>query len=545
MNPVILFEHVSKRFAMQTERTRSFQDALLNTLHRRNRRREAFWALTDVSLAVNKGEMVGLIGPNGAGKSTILKLMTRILEPTSGAISVKGRVAALLELGTGFHPDLTGRENVFLNGSLIGLSRRYIEDRMESIIDFAGMERFIDVPVRHYSSGMYMRLGFSVAVHSDPAILITDEVLAVGDEAFQNKCLERMSQFRDDGVTIILVSHALPIVRKLCTRVMWLRQGSIVMDGDTNTVIDSYMADVASGQEAEHAGAAIARQPQHAPAVAGLADLRLLGVDLIGPDGRPGWRRKAGERSTMRVHYQARFDFPQAAVAVHIHDADDQSLICSYNSALEQTPVELRAGKGHVDLSDVLLPLRAGHYTLTVAIYRQPDAPAWANPDDVHHKAYALHIDSPYTSPHKRWGSGQAVVSCVRLCGADGREKADFATGEPLRLFLRCVNTGQPVKNPMLRVLITDSQGMVCHATNSARTGVALGELDTARDVCLTYERLLLLEGDYALSVGALPADTVARRPYDWHDGAYRFHVHSTERDGAGLVNLSHQWTLL
>jgi lipopolysaccharide transport system ATP-binding protein len=541
MNPAITFDRVSKRFVLQRERARSFQDALLNSLHRRSSQREVFWALKDVSLTVQRGEMVGLIGPNGAGKSTILKMMTRILEPTSGTVTVNGRVAALLELGTGFHPDLTGRENVFLNGSLLGFGRRQMQERIGSIIEFAGIERFIDVPVRHYSSGMFMRLGFAIAVHSDPNILITDEVLAVGDEAFQAKCLERMSQFRDEGVTIILVSHALSTVRTLCDRVVWLRQGLVIMDGETEAVADAYVADVTTHAALDrHDNAGHGRAD---PLVAGLADLHLLGVELIAPNGEARWRMQAGERMTLRLHYQARQPFPEAVVALQVHDADDHTLVTGLNTHSESIATPIQAGKGSLDLSDVALPLRNGSYLVTVALFRQPNAPHWANPDAIHRQAYTLRVTSPLTAPQRRWGTGEALVEGVCLCNADDVETRDFLTGATMRLHLRCKSVDTPVTDAVLRVQIRDGHGALCHATNSERNCCGLGTLTEERTVELTYEHLDLLEGEYTVSVGLTPA-TQANRPYDWHDAAYRFSVHSDATQGLGIVNLRHRWTL-
>ena len=539
-NSAITFDHVSKRFVLQHERARSFQDLLLSVLHRRNGSREAFWALKDATLSVQRGEMLGLIGPNGAGKSTILKLMTRILEPTSGTIKVQGRVAALLELGTGFHPDLTGRENVFLNGSLLGFGRRQMEQRLDSIIDFAGMERFIDMPVRHYSSGMYMRLGFAIAVHLDPDVLITDEVLAVGDEAFQQKCLERMRKFRDEGVTIILVSHALPVVRTLCDRVIWLQQGQIVMDGGPDEVIDAYVAEVAAQKAGEHGAGAFAHPHQMTSVISGLADIRLLNVEMIDPDGKPGWEIAGGARTTLRFHYQVRKDFPAAALAVQVRDAVDHSVICDYNSYSEQMPLHLHEGSGAIDLS-VPLPLREGHYLLTVALFGRPDPPAWTNPDDLHQEAYSFHVRSALTAPRRRWGTGQALLTDVRLCDANGAVRADFVTGAPMSVHLRCMKTGEDVIDPVLRIQIFDCNGVLCHATNTDRNGAKLGELASPREVTLAYDHLDLLEGSYVLSVGLTPAEN-ARHPYDWHDKAYRFRVSSEDSHGAGLVALSHQW---
>src|SRR6266511_2241654 len=218
---IIEFQNVSKRFVLHKDRQDTIQGRFARRLRPRDQGEE-FWALRDVSFGVSRGESLGLVGHNGAGKSTALKLMTRILEPTSGSVTIDGRVAALLELGSGFHPDLSGRENVFLNGSLLGFSRRDMQARLPEIVDFAEIGDFIDMEVKHYSSGMYTRLAFAVATAVDPDILITDEVLAVGDEAFQRKCMDRIYRFRQQGKTIIFVSHALETVRALCDHAVWL-----------------------------------------------------------------------------------------------------------------------------------------------------------------------------------------------------------------------------------------------------------------------------------------------------------------------------------
>lgn len=240
MGTAVRLNDVSMRFEIRHNKAKSFQDALVNLIHQRNSSTEEFWALRNVSFEVNRGETLGIIGENGSGKSTILKLITRILEPTSGKVEVSGRVSALIELGAGFHPDLSGRENIYLNGSIMGFGRKEMDRRFDEIVSFAELEKFIDTPVKHYSSGMYARLGFSVAISVDPDILIVDEVLAVGDETFQRKCFDRIAEFRRRGKTIILVSHALPQVEALCDRAVWVDHGSVEIEGSTDRTIRGY-----------------------------------------------------------------------------------------------------------------------------------------------------------------------------------------------------------------------------------------------------------------------------------------------------------------
>jgi len=234
---VIRFSHVSKGFVRHSSR-RLLGGHLLQRL--RQASRETFWALKDVSFAVDRGESVALIGANGAGKSTLLGLIAGLAEPEKGTVSVTGRLAALLELGSGFHGDLTGRENVYLNGALLGLSRQEMRRRFDQIVDFSGVGEFIDEPLRTYSSGMMLRLAFSVAIQVNPDILIVDEVLAVGDQSFQAKCLDKIAAFQRSGNTLICVSHVPSAVQNLCPRAIWLDHGRVVMDGPSAGVIEEY-----------------------------------------------------------------------------------------------------------------------------------------------------------------------------------------------------------------------------------------------------------------------------------------------------------------
>ncbi|HMY70563.1 MAG TPA: ABC transporter ATP-binding protein [Blastocatellia bacterium] len=241
------FNTVSKRYLIaQDNAANANSRRLWKGLNSLRRRKQEFWALRDVSFTVARGEALGIIGHNGAGKSTILKLLSGITTPTTGQISIQGRLAALIEVGSGFHPELTGRENVFLNGSILGMRRREIAEKLDSIIDFAGVRDFIDVPVKRYSSGMYVRLGFSIAAHLDPDILLLDEVLAVGDAAFQKKCLGKMSDVAQQGRTVLLVSHNMAAISSLCTHAVMLKQGTLGYFGSPQTAIEQYLSEGAS-----------------------------------------------------------------------------------------------------------------------------------------------------------------------------------------------------------------------------------------------------------------------------------------------------------
>ncbi|MFN6178147.1 MAG: ABC transporter ATP-binding protein [Flavobacteriales bacterium] len=256
--PIITVEHLSKRYLLrhqQAERYTALRDVLTNkarSLFRRSASatitREEFMALNDVNFTVNAGDRVGIIGRNGAGKSTLLKVLSRIVDPTQGRITIDGRVASLLEVGTGFHPELSGRENIFLNGAILGMGRAEIRSKFDEIVEFAEVERFLDTPVKRYSSGMYVRLAFAVAAHLEPEILIVDEVLAVGDAQFQKKCLGKMQDVSGRGRTVIFVSHQMDAVQRLCNKGMLLHKGTLVTEGPMSEVISKYLENAASAE---------------------------------------------------------------------------------------------------------------------------------------------------------------------------------------------------------------------------------------------------------------------------------------------------------
>jgi len=263
MKPIIKVEQLAKSYRIGARQPAygtlrdTISGAMRATLKGLRERREAetIWALKDVSFEVMPGEVLGIIGQNGAGKSTLLKVLSRITEPTTGRVELYGRVASLLEVGTGFHPELTGRENTYLNGAILGMKRTEIERKFDEIVAFAEIDEFLDTPVKHYSSGMYMRLAFAVAAHLEPEILLIDEVLAVGDVAFQNKCLGKMGEVAKHGRTVLFVSHQMSAIAKLCPKAFLLGHGGIVKAGDTPSVIDYYMNEVSAESRGEFRGA--------------------------------------------------------------------------------------------------------------------------------------------------------------------------------------------------------------------------------------------------------------------------------------------------
>lgn len=283
--PVIVAENISKKYIIDHKNQRSggtirdwFSETSRRLFSRNNlenqaNTREEFWALRDVSFEIERGDRVGIVGHNGAGKSTLLKVLSRITEPTSGRVNIKGRVASLLEVGTGFHPELTGRENIYLNGSVLGMTRQEIKKSFDAIVDFAGVERFLDTPVKRYSSGMYVRLGFAIAAHLEPEILIVDEVLAVGDAEFQKKSLGKMRDVSESGRTILFVSHNLTAVQSLCNKAFYFEKGRLLEHGDTTHIVSTYLSRV-SQKSLEH----VWDDPSNAP---GNDQVRMKCVKLV------------------------------------------------------------------------------------------------------------------------------------------------------------------------------------------------------------------------------------------------------------------------
>jgi ABC-type polysaccharide/polyol phosphate transport system ATPase subunit len=382
MEPIISLEHVSKHFVLQHHRASSFQDAVVGYLKGKQSGSEVFYALRDVSFELREGESLGIIGRNGSGKSTILKVISRILEPNSGRVVVHGKVSALIELGAGFHPDLTGRENIFLYGSILGIRRREMARRFDNIVDFSELERFIDTPVKHYSSGMYARLGFAVAINVDPRILIVDEVLSVGDEAFQHKCLERIRELRGRGVSIVLVSHGLDTVSRFCDSVIWLDNGSIYASGAATEVVDAYRVASDVAADVQTISPASVRGERW-----GDDSVRVTSVELLDKQERQRASFVVGQAMTVRMRYVASDRVERPVFGIAIYTADGLH-IAGPNSQAAGIDIEEIDGEGWVDCSIEALPLAPGDYDLSVAIYDN----TLTHPFDHQHRAFRFHI---------------------------------------------------------------------------------------------------------------------------------------------------------
>jgi ABC-type polysaccharide/polyol phosphate transport system ATPase subunit len=325
--------------------------------------RPSHWALNDVSFELQEGDSLGMLGPNGAGKTTILKLLSRVTWPTSGRVLVAGKVISLIELGAGFHAELTGRENIFLHGAILGLSFKEINSRLDEIVAFTGIEKFVDTPVKWYSSGMYARLGFGVAAHSDPDVLLVDEVLAVGDTAFQRKAIDAMRGLVQAGKTVVLVSHDLGNVRGLCKQVLWLEKGEIRALGPTEEIVAQYLDDVNSRAAADR----VARDRTETRG--GSGDVRFTpNVALLGPTGRPTDVFQPGEPIRIRAEYSAARPLERPIFRFAIRSPHHGVTICAADSHASDIP-DVIDGVGVVEATFEPPPLQPGLYSVALSIW--------------------------------------------------------------------------------------------------------------------------------------------------------------------------------
>ena len=368
MKPIIKVEHLGKQYRIgaRQETYDTLRDSIAGAVRSPLKlfrggdqsANNTIWALEGVSFEVSPGEVLGIIGRNGAGKSTLLKILSRITDPTTGQVELYGRVGCLLEVGTGFHPELTGRENVYLNGSMLGLNRRDIERKFDQIVDFAGVDRFIDTPVKRYSSGMYVRLAFAVAAHLEPEILIVDEVLAVGDAAFQKKCLGKMGDVAHEGRTVLFVSHNMAAIQSLCKRALLLHGGHLVADGDCKRVVDEYLqivdqvSDLSLGERSDRKGS---------------QSLRFIGFELRDSQGICVPCGSSGQDMLISLEYEstARTALQNVHVALGVHGRFDENLF-HLSTGVNGFDFETVPAKGRIICRIPRLPLQAGRYTFNL-----------------------------------------------------------------------------------------------------------------------------------------------------------------------------------
>ncbi len=399
MSIVIEFDQVSRQF-VRRQQASTIQERFIGLL-RGMPPAEAFWAVRDISFAVEAGQSIGLVGHNGAGKSTVLKLMTRVLEPTSGQVKTKGRIAALLELGSGFHPELSGRENVFLYGSLMGFSRKEMIRKLPEIIEFSEIGAFLDTEVKHYSSGMYTRLAFAVATAVDPDILITDEVLAVGDEAFQRKCIDRIYGFRRAGKTIVFVSHALDVVRSLCDVAVWLDHGEMKAFGPSGEVVDAYLAAVNEREREEferQVGVSEIDEDRRQRMRRGSREVEITRVQLLDCHGNERVTFRTHDPLTIRIHYVAheRIERPVFGVGVN-HDSGPW--LTGPNTGFDKYHIPFIEGAGIIDYHIPRLPLLSGRYLVSASATDSTQLHEF----DVHDRMYPLVVHSEGINQRYGW----------------------------------------------------------------------------------------------------------------------------------------------
>jgi len=386
MSTALHFDSVSKRYRIRRAH-HSTAPGLIKRLRGSATEETDFWAIRDISFQVVRGESLGIIGHNGAGKSTILKLLSNITAPSRGQITIHGRISALLEVGSGFHPELTGRENIFLSGSILGMRRAEIMKKLESIVEFAGVQPFIDVPVKRFSSGMYVRLGFSIAAHLDPDILLLDEVLAVGDRAFQEKCKQRIEEMHRQGTTLVFISHDLKAVQRICQRVLLLKRGELMAEGSPHDVIQKYTV-AASFQRHNQ----FAEGPRHA---------EITDVAFFNPAGNRSTGFLTGYPLQVRVDYFVRDPIYNGAISLFFYSMDG-SMAAQWTTGLDGHGIDMREGPAAVKFWCAELGLQPGVYQIDACIERAgaPETFDWQRGCSSIHVDVGKEIRGNFYMPH-------------------------------------------------------------------------------------------------------------------------------------------------
>jgi lipopolysaccharide transport system ATP-binding protein len=396
---VIQVEHVSKKFCknLKTSMRYGIEDIGRNAVgmpsHCEQLREQEFWAVGDVSFEVKRGETLGIIGPNGSGKTTLLKMLNGIFWPDRGKITIKGKVGALIEVGAGFHPLLTGRENVYVNAAILGMTRREVDERFDSIVEFADIGDFLDTPVKHYSSGMFVRLGFAVAVHCEPDILLVDEILSVGDLSFALKCYRKIHELKQRGTTVVLVSHSLQLIRNTCKKVIWLSSGKIKANGEVQHVCDLYERGVISESAYEGMNKNVYYDPK----------ARISKVEFLDINDQICTNHKIGDHFKLRIHFNCMRAVNEPIFTVSIFNPEGLVVSSNYSNLDGYNLVSI-LGKGYVDFCICKLPLKASQYVCSIT-FAEGEV---ANVLEWHEKCYAFTVSEGSTNyglinPFPKW----------------------------------------------------------------------------------------------------------------------------------------------
>lgn len=370
---IISIRNVSKKFKIYQEKNLNIKYAALNFLKgKKSSKYSEFWALKDINLDIKKGETIGIIGENGSGKSTLLKLITGILYPDTGDISKKGKIAALIEIGAGFHSELSGRENININASILGFSKKEIEANLEKIIEFSGLKKFINNPIKTYSSGMYVRLGFSIAIHVNPDILLIDEVLSVGDESFQKKCFQKINNFRRQGKTIVLVSHDLATIERICSRVILIDKGKLVSQGNPLDVISKYHKLLYEKEKKSSVPEQEEPYEEETPQEDetrrwGSKEVEIKRIEFLTQKDTPEETFKIGDYLKIRIHYTAKKKIKKPVFGIALY-REDGLHINGPNTKTSDYHIDSIEGTGFIDYVIESIPLQPGVYFLTAAI---------------------------------------------------------------------------------------------------------------------------------------------------------------------------------
>lgn len=374
MTPAVSVKNIWKQFILYHQMQGTLRETLLQFGSVRNLGREKFWALQDISFDVPHGETLGIIGENGSGKTTLLRIILGITPPTQGTIEINGQLSALLELAAGFHPDLTGKENIYLNGAILGLSKSEIAEKLPAIIDFAELEKFIDVPIKHYSAGMYLRLGFSIAININPDVLLIDEVLAVGDQSFAQKCLAKISEFKNQGKTIILVSHDFSTVERICDRVIHLERGEIKETGNAKYIVQKHLRNIVERSLAFKMQQESVQKIDTArtPVRWGSFEAEFTRVRIFDAQQQERYIFLPGEQIEIELEYIAHRPISNPYFGIGI-DTEDKIYITGGNTKIKNMSVGTISGKGKLRIVYPNLNVTGGKFLITAGIFRDPD----------------------------------------------------------------------------------------------------------------------------------------------------------------------------